>query len=201
MIEPNNIYLGDCLELMKQMPDKSVDFAFADPPYGIGKAYWDKKYPSGFEQELLRISMGVGITCGQENIGTCINNLGDEYKGIVSAWNMNGMTYNKIGFGNWIPTIIAGKIKRGQDFFKFSIKEKKPNHPSPKPIEYMIKLIERFTDINDIVFDPFLGSGTTAVACIKTNRRYIGIEIDPTYIEIAKKRIELEKQQMKLELV
>ena len=186
----NKIICGDCLEVMKEMPDKSVNFTFADPPYGINKAEWDKQFDNRFIDEILRISKkGIAITCGQENIAECILSLKDEYKGILSARNKNGMTYNKIGFGNWIPVILAGNIKRGQDFFEFKIKGYKPNHPSPKPIQFMEKIIERFTEPNDIVFDPFLGSGTTAVACKSLGRRYIGIEISPEYCDIARKRV------------
>jgi len=200
MLETNKIYHGDCIDLMKELSDKSVDFAFADPPYGINKAHWDLSYIS-IEKELLRISRkGIAVTPGQENIAKCITAMGDEYKGIVSAWNINGMTFSKIGFENWIPVVMGGKIKRGQNCFRFVVKNVKPNHPSPKPLEFMKELILRFTDENDLVLDPFLGSGTTAVACIKTNRKFIGIEIDKHYYEIAQKRIDAELSQLKLNL-
>ena len=199
MLEINKIYCGDCLELMKQIPDKSIDFVFADPPYGINKAEWDFIYPKGFEKELLRVSQkGVAITCGQENIADCIIELKEQYKGVLSARNKNGMTFNKIGFGNWIPVILAGNIKRGQDFFEFVIKGKKVDHPSPKPLEFMKKIILRFTEENDTILDPFMGSGTTAIACLQTNRNFIGIELEPKYVEIANRRIEEFKQQMVL---
>jgi site-specific DNA-methyltransferase (adenine-specific) len=191
MIQPNTIIQGDCLEVMKGMPDKSVDFCFADPPYGINKAEWDEKYPDGFERELLRISKkGIAVTPGQENIGICINNLGDEYKGMLSAWNMNGMTYNKIGFGNWIPVVLGGDITRGQDFFKFKITSDKPNHPSPKPIEFMRRIVNRFTKEGDLILDPFMGSGTTCVAAKMLGRKYIGIELEQKYIDIAQQRLD-----------
>jgi len=189
-MEINKIICGDCLEVMKGIPDKSIDFVFADPPYGINKAEWDTSFDNKFISEILRINKkGIAITCGQENIAECILSLGKEYKGILSARNKNGMTFNKIGFGNWIPVILAGKIKRGQDFFEFVVRGKKPNHPSPKPIEFMEKIVNRFTDKDDIILDPFLGSGTTAVACKELGRKYIGIEISPEYCEIARRRI------------
>ena len=95
--------------MMREMNDFSIDFAFADPPYGIGKAEWDNDYPDGFEYEMLRLSRkGIAITCGQENISKCINALGDKYKGVLSARNLNGMTFNKVGFGNWLPVVIGG---------------------------------------------------------------------------------------------
>jgi DNA modification methylase len=174
------------------------NFVFADPPYGIGKAEWDDIYPSGFEKELLRVaSRGIAITPGQNNIGICINNLGDQYKGILCARNLNGMTFSKIGFENWIPTIMAGPIKRGQNYLEFSVKGNKPDHPSPKPLSYMMAIIQRFTNEGDMVLDPFLGSGTTAVACERLNRRWIGIEIEEKYCETAAKRIYAESSQLK----
>jgi DNA modification methylase len=200
MLEVNQVHCGDCLELMREIPDGSVDFAFADPPYGIGKAAWDNKYPEGFEQELLRIAKGCAITPGQENIGICINALGDSYKGLVSAWNINGMTFSKIGFENWIPVVMAGKFQRHQNCFRFIVKGDKPNHPSPKPIEFMMEVLIRYTNPGDLILDPFLGSGTTAVAAIRTGRRFIGIELDPGYCDIARKRIAAEQAQYRLAL-
>jgi len=69
-------------------------------------------------------------------------------------------------------------------------------HPTQKPVALFEYLIKTYTDEGELVLDFTLGSGTTAVACIETNRRYIGIEIDPTYFEIAKKRINLKKRHM-----
>lgn len=198
MLEVNKIYCGDCLEIMKELPDKSVDFAFADPPYGINKAIWDSCYPIGFERELLRVSKGCAITPGQDNIGICINNFGNEYKGMLSAWNINGMTFSKVGFENWIPVIMAGEFKRNQNCFRFVVKGDKPEHPCPKPIEFMMELLIRYINPNYLIFDPFLGSGTTAVAALRTGRRFIGIEISPEYCAIAQKRVDAELAQTRL---
>lgn len=63
-------------------------------------------------------------------------------------------------------------------------------HPTQKPIDLMKYLIEVSSNENDIVLDPFMGSGSTGVACINTNRSFIGIELDKTYFDIAKERIE-----------
>jgi DNA modification methylase len=74
-----------------------------------------------------------------------------------------------------------------------------PKHPSPKPIEYMTKLILRLTNEGDTILDCFMGSGTTGVACVQTGRNFIGIEIDPTYYDIAVKRIFEAQQQPRLD--
>lgn len=65
----------------------------------------------------------------------------------------------------------------------------KMQHPTQKPTELIERLIKKFSDEGDIVLDPFLGSGTTAMACINTNRNYIGFELDENYYNIAINRI------------
>ena len=71
-------------------------------------------------------------------------------------------------------------------------------HPMQKPIALMKYLIERFTQPNDTILDPFMGSGTTGVACVQTGRNFIGIEIEPKYFEIAEKRIAEAQLQMRM---
>ena len=73
-------------------------------------------------------------------------------------------------------------------------------HPTEKPVELMKWLIETYTREGDTILDPFMGSGTTGVACVQTGRNFIGIEIDPTYFAIAEKRIKEAQQQPRLEL-
>ena len=188
---------GDCLEEMKLIPDKSIDLVLTDPPYGIKKAEWDNKYPAGFEKECLRVGKTVAIMCGQWAIPKCLIELGDSYLGIIACWNKNGMTYSPLGFGNWIPCVVAGrKPKRGQDFLKFSVSGKKPEHPSPKPMQCMRELVNRLSKQNDTVLDPFMGSGTTGVACKELGRNFIGIEINKEYYEIAEKRIANTQESM-----
>ena len=62
-------------------------------------------------------------------------------------------------------------------------------HPTQKPIELLQMLITNSTDRGDVVFDCFMGSGSTGIACLNTNRQFIGMELDQEYFEIAKKRI------------
>ncbi len=77
---------------------------------------------------------------------------------------------------------------------------KKVGHPAPFPIELPYRLTQLFTFKDDIVLDPFMGSGTTAIAALKSNRFYIGYDLDPVYIELAEKRIEPYKLQMKMDI-
>ena len=194
----NKVTQGNCIELLKQLPDNCVDFCYADPPYGIEKAEWDYDYPiDEFEKELLRIAKrGIAITTGQDNIGICIDRMGKEYKGLHTARNLNGMTFNKIGFENTLISVLGGNIKRGTSFFEFVVKGEKPDHPSPKPLEFMEKIIERFTNEGDIVLDCYGGSGTTAVASLKQNRSFILFERETKYCAIANERIQKELNKL-----
>jgi len=63
------------------------------------------------------------------------------------------------------------------------------NHPTPKPKHFIKEVLNMFTKENDIILDPFIGSGSTAVACKQINRKFIGFEIDPRYVEIAVERL------------
>ena len=184
------LYEGDCLEIMPTLADKSVDVVVADPPYGCGKAEWDDAFPVKWYMEAMRIAHTVVIITGSSGLYDSVPLVGTDFIDVISAWNKNGMTRGPIGYGNWIAAVIAGrKVKTGQNFFSFSVSGSKPNHPSPKPIEYMNKLIERVTCPGDTVLDPFAGSGTTGVACLNTNRKFILIEKDRGYCEIIRKRI------------
>jgi len=194
--ELGKLYHGDCLSIMPEL--EPVDLVLTDPPYGVGKAEWDDKYIS-IEGLLIKKAVGVVINCGDKNIATCISAMGESYKGMYYGWNMNGMTRGPLGYMNVIPAVCGGKLKRGMNFCKFSIQDlSRKNHPSPKPIEYYMAILQRFSDELQSVLDTFLGSGTTAVACERLKRRWIGIEIEEKYCEISAKRIEAERKQLKL---
>jgi DNA modification methylase len=74
--------------------------------------------------------------------------------------------------------------------------DERTDHPTQKPLEVLLTLVQWLTNEGDTVLDPFMGSGTTGVACVQTGRNFIGIEIDPGYFEIAKQRIEKEQSKM-----
>jgi len=74
----------------------------------------------------------------------------------------------------------------------------RPDHPTPKPVALMLALIEDFTDPDDIVLDPFCGSGTTGVACLRLGRRFIGVEREPKYAAVSRERLEAESKGLTL---
>ena len=183
------LYLGDCLEIMPTLG--KVDFVYADPPYGVGKADWDNEYFTGWEQMALEMSEnGVVANVGEKALPKAIPAFGDKFKALYYAWNSNGMTRSPIGFQNMITAICAGKVIQGQNFCKFAIIDlTNKKHPSPKPVEYMRHVIRRFTKENFLVLDPFMGSGTTGIVCKELGRRFIGIEKNEEYFERAYERI------------
>jgi site-specific DNA-methyltransferase (adenine-specific) len=190
------LYHGDCLEIMPQLP--KVDLVLTDPPYGVNKAEWDGEYISA-EKMFFDCAVGAVVNCGEQNVSKCINAMGDNYRGLYYGWNQNGMTRGPLGFMNVIVAVCGGKLKRGMNFCKFTICDRtRKNHPSPKPIEYISSVVQRFSDVSDVILDSFIGSGTTAVACERLNRRWIGIELEEKYCEIAARRIEDEAAQLKL---
>jgi hypothetical protein len=182
------VHTGDCLDVLRTLPDGLV--TIADPPYGCNKAGWDTEFPTAWYPLAREYSRLVCIITGSVGLRDSLRLVGDDLVDIIAARNMNGMTRGPIGFGNWLGAVVAcGKPRQGPNAFDFSVRGGKPEHPSPKPVEYMVKLVERLTEPGDTILDPFCGSGTTGVACMQTGRNFIGIELDPGYADIARRRI------------
>ena len=80
-----------------------------------------------------------------------------------------------------------------------AVSAKKVGHPAPFPIELPRRLIEFYSYKNDVILDPFIGSGTTALAAIRLNRHYVGYEISQEYVDLARKKIKEVKNQLKLD--
>ena len=216
-LELNTIYCGDCLELMKDIPDGSIDCVVTDPPYGIGESNeknasrgclatttdfghysWDdKKASDNHIRELVRVSKNQ-VVFGGNYYGSV---LGDTSCYIV--WDKdNGLTDFADCELAWTSFKKATrKIRHRQQGFLqefMGAKREQRVHPTQKPVEVMAWIIENYTLPGDTILDPFLGSGTTAVAALKTGRNFIGIEIDPKYCEIAQKRVDAELAQTRL---
>ena len=105
---------------------------------------------------------------------------------------------------SWEPILAYQYPKKplGTDLLTFPVgqPDQKNGHPWAKPL-YLIKyLVGRFSNPGDLILDPFMGSGTTGVACVQTGRNFIGIEIDPTYFAIAEKRIAQAQLQIRMEI-
>ena len=199
-MEVNKIICGDCLEVMKSMPDKCVDLVLTDPPYGVNYPYigYDdtqenlKKLIDLFMPEVLRIGKVILITCGNGN-----QHLYPKPDWTL-AWVMTaGAGQNKWGFTCWQPILAYGKNpyranKMGArpDIIVSNERSEKNGHACPKPINVWEEILKKGScKENDLIFDPFLGSGTTAVAAKHLKRNFIGVEISPEYCKIAEERL------------
>ena len=177
---------GDCLEVMKTLPDNSVDAVVTDPPY---PDYYktEYQYVDGMIDFLNQFAcrqlvfwtakMPFPLDYTAIHIWDKKTGCGSEYERIFER---NGHKNFKMFRHYLINSTVAASFTR--DTFT--------GHKSQKPIALMRNLIEKFTKPGDTVFDPFMGSGTTGVACVQTGRHFIGIEKDPIYFKIATRRIE-----------
>ena len=196
----NKVICSDCLPILKSLPDKCIDLVLCDPPYNVGFDYGElhddnkvdyEKWCKDWFTECERISNAVLISSGVVNVGMW-GRIKDP-KWIVAWLKPAAMGRSPFGFCNWEPILFYGKSKKqtGLDVIKAPIISDKTidGHPCPKPLRWAEELIALTTNENDLVLDCFLGSGTTAVACKKLNRRFIGIEISPEYCKIAEQRL------------
>ena len=211
MMELNKIYCGDCLDFMREMPDKSVDLVLTDPPYGIGENHkknnsranptykwrdahptdygeynWDESAPSKeYFNEIFRVSKDQIIFGGN------YFNLPPTSCWII--WDKKSLCDYADAELAWTSFKSAVRIFRWMwcGFRQEDIEHKeKRDHPTQKPLPLMMWCLEKYSKEGMTVLDPFMGSGTTCVACVKTGRNYIGIDKEPTYVEIARKRLE-----------
>ena len=185
----NKVILGDCLEVMKGIPDKSIDLVLTDPPY---PDYFQEEYQ--YKEGILNYLKT--FDCRQIIFWTAKDNFPLNHTAI-HIWD------KKVGAGSWYERIFERNGGKEYKVFrhylinsdvaaKFTRDTNFP-HPSQKPLALIRELVSIFSNEGDIILDPFLGSGTTAVACKQLNRNFIGIEISEKYCEIARKRLEQEQ--------
>ena len=223
------LFLGDCLEFMRTMPDKSVDAVITDPPYNfdskggglyashhhldtIEQSFGDNFLPEQFlEAVLLKFGRNLLVWHSQKLLPVYIDfAIKHELGWDLMFWHkINAMpnyggklmsdTEYCIRLFQYGKSYVAGGLPYST-YHKYHMDTVQPNngHPTPKPMALMIKQILLFTEKGDTVFDPFMGSGTTGVACVQLGRNFIGAEIDPHYFEIAEKRIKAASLQPQL---
>ena len=226
---------GDSKDIIKRIPDNSIDFILTDPPYNLGQhstgniplpgrtamnndvADWDMVdfNPEEWADEFIRILKPTGnlfIFTSYNQLGRWYNCLDHKFdtsnfmiwhktnpapkifkagflnscEMIFTCWNKKH-TWNFISqaeMHNFIETPICMRPERLSN----------PKHPAQKPVSILKKMIEIASNEDDIIFDPFMGVGSTGVAALNLNRRFIGVEINETYYNAAKKRIDVALQ-------
>ena len=201
----NKVINGDCIEVLKQLPTKSIDLIVTDPPYGVELDYdvyvdteenW-YKLMNEFIPEAQRVATMVIMPSMQiKRLRWIYENHTPDW---LIAWYKGSPGHvSYIGFNDWEPLLVYGKPKglSMHDYFYAQPKPFDNGHPCPKPIEWAEWLITRASKKNELVLDPFGGSGTTAVAAIRTNRNFILIEQSAEYCAIAEKRIKEERNKL-----
>lgn len=217
-IEINKVYNMDCLDLMREMERQGIiaDWLIADPPYGIGyndmtgggdnacrrKDYtykmWDKqKISKKYFDLMFKVSKNQIIFGG--NYYTDIlpptkswivwnkrkPNMHNDFADCEMAWCSTGQArifhYEYMG-------MIQGDMKNKDERF----------HPTQKPTQIICQLLNYYTQENDLILDPFMGSFTTAVACHKLKRRFIGAELDEEYYRLGSERLRAEQNQISI---
>jgi site-specific DNA-methyltransferase (adenine-specific)/modification methylase len=209
MMADVKLYLGDCLEILPTLAAGSVDAVITDPPYGIHvqnnhgignrndkpknlSLNWDNEMPS-YEAftEIERVSK-MQIIWGA-NYFNCFKDGG-------------AIIWDKLQPLPDSSQCEIASISGYRKVFKYEqrwtnyVNTKSTNHPTEKPVALFKWLLYKFTKDGDLILDPFMGSGTTGVACVQTGRRFIGIEIDERYFKIAEKRIKEAQLQMRMEI-
>ena len=225
-MENVELFLGDCLEKMDELPNNSIDAVITDPPYGIDfLSAWTKNHSrligdedldisklyASFMPKIVRVLKPTGVVCcccggGGKTPSSALATLEIvKHLKLVQTviWSKGKTDGSFIGLGwryrpSYETIIIAAKNLDDYAFYPkyasnvFVCKPVFPqadDHPTPKPIRLMEFFIRNHTKIGDVILDPFMGGGTTGVACMRLNRKFIGIEIDGEYFKIAEKRI------------
>lgn len=204
------LILGDCREVLPTLP--KADAVVTDPPYGLGDAETEKNNYASFsddegEVEALVLEM-LSRVRGTRTILTPGQKMMFRYpepSAIGCFYYPAGVGSCSWGFVGWQPIFYYGKDPflqdgkgRASNSFYATDSAEKNGHPCPKPIGQWTKLVARTTRINETILDPFMGSGTTGVACAKLGRKFIGVELEPKYFDIACRRIEEAYRQPRL---
>lgn len=218
----NKIICADCLDILKQLPDKCIDLVLTDPPYGMNfvSNYRQNKYDKiqnddnldwldGWCKQINRVKKDdahLYIFCSWHNV--------DVFKTTIDKYfpvkNMLIWVKNNTGMGDLIndyapqyeiclycnPSNKALNGRRDSNILKYA-RTQNSLHPTEKPVDLFAFLVSKSTKENDLVLDCFSGSGTTAIACHNLKRRFICIEKEPEYWKASCERLEqAQKQQM-----
>ena len=252
MVNNVQLYKGDCLEVMKEIFDKSIDMILCDLPYNKLTAQWDKLIPINklweqynriikdngvivlfAQQPFTSLLVGSNIGSFRHNIvwhkDKCANFIHAKYQPrkttediLIFSKQGSGFVHNSKNKCTYNPQMIDRKprkptqktvrsknllevrgeacdLQSGEDFIAdksypenivyFKTEHKNRLHPCQKPVVLLEYLIKTYSNEGDTILDNTMGSGSTGIACINTNRKFIGIEKEEEYFEIAKERI------------
>ena len=172
------LYNGDCLIELTKIADKSVDLILTDLPYGTTACKWDTIIPlDKLWVQYNRVIKDKPVYNPQMWQSTPYSGFKNHDKKIGEVYGSIGSQHRDNPTGERYPKSVL------------RFKQEKGFHPTQKPVKMMEYLIKTYTNEGDTVLDSTMGSGTTGVATINTNRNFIGIEMDTNYFEISQSRI------------
>lgn len=205
------LYLGDCMDILPTVD--GVDAVVTDPPYGVSfQSNRREEKHSKIKNDdnldwLPRLCVSLYLVLNDDSIMISFYGF-PHIDSFMREWKAAG--FGPKSHFVWVKNNIGcGWFTRPQHEAAYLLTKGNPDkpdfapsnvikadmtgneyHPTQKPVTLIERLIQPYTDRGDVVLDPFMGSGTTGVACAKMARKFIGIEIDPGYFDIACKRIE-----------
>jgi adenine-specific DNA-methyltransferase len=204
----NRIINGDCLNVLPQLPEGSVDFVLTDPPYLVDYHSRDGRSIVGDDNGRWLKPAFAQIFRVLKSGGYCVSfygwNKADQF---FAAWNAAG--FMPAGHLVWIKSYASSRgvlaYQHEQAYLLAKGRGQRPKfplpdvlrwqytgntlHPTQKPVRSLKPLIEAFTEHGDLVLDPFCGSGSTLLAAKILGRRYIGVEVDKEYASAAQARL------------
>lgn len=238
----NKVICGDCIEVLKSMPENFIHLIVTSPPYNVGKPYKNhndrmphKEYLDWLEKvwkECYRVLVTGGRICINVSSVTADGEYQPLFADIITQMREIGFImrgeiiwykqtiYKRTAWGSWkspsnphlvqpyeFVLIFSKKqmklegnkekiditkdefIKFSNSFWEITPQTRPKGHPAPFPEELVYRLIKFYSYVDNIILDPFGGSGTVPVVCIKNNRKYIYIDNCKEYCEIAEKNL------------
>ena len=197
-----DIKCGDCIEVMKQFKDKEFDLCLTDPPYNIGKDYGSlvndnmsyeeyKEWSINWFNEVMRISKGLLFTPGHINLKMWCTQI--EFPKHFVIWykanKYHGAQTKVSGIEKWEAFLAYGDVKMSIDAYNIPIKHIDVDHPVPKPVRLFKSILSHTKNIKSVI-DPFIGSGTTAIACMELGLECTGIDLNPDYVQYTNQRLD-----------
>lgn len=208
------LYHGDCLEILPTL-DK-VDAVITDPPYGIGFKYESHDdSPEAYEELMCAIVALCEDRCngvkafwqGMKNAPIWHRWFPEDFRIFAACKGFVQYRPTPIQW-SWDPVVWWGDLDKEpnvhakdwhlQKLAPFGQGRERIDHPCPRPLEQVVEFVDRFTKPCQCVLDPFMGSGTTGVACANLGRKFIGIDIERKYFDIACERIDAAYAQGRL---
>lgn len=213
------LYLGDCLRILPELGQ--VDAVVTDPPYGVmlgevsnGQSREKNQQPytmfSDSPEYVVDVAVKAVAECIERHKRVVVTpGLRNCFKypepdDIGAWWLPSAISRSKWGFATSQPILYYGKSPRAglgdtSTGISFIGPASEKQHPCSKPVKFMEWMVNKATlNEGETVLDPFMGSGTTGVACMSLGRKFIGIEIEPKYFEISCERIEAAQNQLSL---